>query len=337
MVNKKPKVIIRADGNSEIGYGHIFRCLALAQVLGQDFECWFYSQNPTTFLKREIEKVAHGLKDLPIETNPEKEAQQLTQQELKGDEIVVLDGYHFDLAYQKVIKANGNSLVCIDDLADKHFVADLIINHAGGIKPQDYSVESHTKLCLGPQYALIRKKFFKEKKRCLNIDDGINILIYLNAYHHGDSLKTIGQYLEYKESVKNIHVIPKLEMEVFSQNFQNKLFEHYRLDSNGLIELFGQCDLIICPASTIAYEASAFGIGMMYGYNIENQGYIYKGLKKNNLGSDLGYLPNLNEKKFDDEFGQLDNKSLNNMVNNQSEIFNKDSLNRIIQEFNCLR
>jgi spore coat polysaccharide biosynthesis predicted glycosyltransferase SpsG len=74
------QVIIRADGNSEIGYGHIFRCLALAQMLNEDFECWFYSQNPPTLLKQEIEKVAHGLKPLPVEHNFEKEARQLTHQ-----------------------------------------------------------------------------------------------------------------------------------------------------------------------------------------------------------------------------------------------------------------
>ena len=42
--------------------------------------------------------------------------------------IVVLDGYHFDTNYQTKIKQKGCKLVCIDDLHDKHFVADIIIH-----------------------------------------------------------------------------------------------------------------------------------------------------------------------------------------------------------------
>ena len=55
------------------------------------------------------------------------DARQLTQHALNGKEIVVLDGYHFDLDYYpKAIKANGNPLVFIDDLAEQHFVADVV-------------------------------------------------------------------------------------------------------------------------------------------------------------------------------------------------------------------
>ncbi len=60
--------------------------------------------------------------------------------------IVVLDGYHFGTNYQKQIKLKGAKLVCIDDMHDKEFVADLIINHIPRITPQDYNVQPFTNL-----------------------------------------------------------------------------------------------------------------------------------------------------------------------------------------------
>jgi spore coat polysaccharide biosynthesis predicted glycosyltransferase SpsG len=46
-----------------------------------------------------------------------------------------------------------------------HFVADAVINHAGGIEASRYSVEPYTQLCLGPAYALLRKPFIEAAKR----------------------------------------------------------------------------------------------------------------------------------------------------------------------------
>ena len=48
----------------------------------------------------------------------------------RGRATVVLDGYHFRLGYQQVIKEAGYALVCIDDIHAYPFIADLIINHA---------------------------------------------------------------------------------------------------------------------------------------------------------------------------------------------------------------
>ena len=53
------------------------------------------------------------------------------------------------------IKDNGYKIVYIDDLVNGYYIADVIINHSGGITPNKYSVEKYTKLYLGPKYSLI--------------------------------------------------------------------------------------------------------------------------------------------------------------------------------------
>jgi spore coat polysaccharide biosynthesis predicted glycosyltransferase SpsG len=54
MCRQNRKVILRADGNSEIGLGHVYRSLALAEMLNEDFETVFLIKKPLKELKRTI-------------------------------------------------------------------------------------------------------------------------------------------------------------------------------------------------------------------------------------------------------------------------------------------
>jgi UDP-2,4-diacetamido-2,4,6-trideoxy-beta-L-altropyranose hydrolase len=144
----KRKIIFRADGGPTIGMGHFIRTLALAEMLNDDFYCIYATQSPSEYQTNEIEKVCHERIDLPADETHFNVFLNL----LKGNEIVVLDNYYFTTEYQKAIKAKGCKLVCIDDMQDKHYVADLVINHAEGINRNSFSIESYTRLLLGYKY-----------------------------------------------------------------------------------------------------------------------------------------------------------------------------------------
>jgi UDP-2,4-diacetamido-2,4,6-trideoxy-beta-L-altropyranose hydrolase len=126
MGSNKPLLKIRTDGGSDIGLGHVVRCMSLAHMLKNDFSIHFFSLEIPKSFRNEITQNEWKV------TVIEKETDFLN--ELTGEEIVVLDGYQFDSDYQKEIKSRGSKLVCIDDFHDQHFYADLVINHAPGVK-----------------------------------------------------------------------------------------------------------------------------------------------------------------------------------------------------------
>ena len=147
-------IYIRVDGNSQIGLGHLIRCFALAQMLQSDFSITFVCRCIPDKIKKDLEEARFQLLEI------ENEADFLSLP-TKND-IVVLDGYHFDLAYQKSIKNTAATLVCIDDLFDKEYVADLIINHAPNVNPGNYNALVTTQFALGPEYALLRPLFLEQ-------------------------------------------------------------------------------------------------------------------------------------------------------------------------------
>src|SRR5215472_8000900 len=126
---QKRKVIFRVDGNGKIGLGHISRCCALADMLKGDFEVYFYTRATSEPILEGVKKYCVGVFILNDAISYEEEAVQWIKP-LKGDEIVVLDGYDFITYYQQKIKDKGSKLVCIDDIHACHFVADALINHA---------------------------------------------------------------------------------------------------------------------------------------------------------------------------------------------------------------
>lgn len=125
-------------------------------MLKDDFDCVFVTQSPTVYQKTEVAKVCE-LAEVPAT----EEKFSLFLDMLDGDEIVVLDNYFYDTDYQRAVKAKGCKLVCIDDLHDKHYVADVVINHSPGISEGDFSTAPYTRLCLGVSYALLRKPFLE--------------------------------------------------------------------------------------------------------------------------------------------------------------------------------
>src|SRR5688572_723719 len=140
-----PKIIFRTDGNSNIGLGHIMRCIALSQMLKEDFN------NIVFFIREPSESISELFKREGIQLVSLIEEEEFFST-LSAKEIVVLDGYHFDTAYQKKVKSSGSQLVCIDDLRDKHFVADILINPAPGLVEAEYDAEKYTRFLLGADY-----------------------------------------------------------------------------------------------------------------------------------------------------------------------------------------
>lgn len=157
-----PGLIIRADADTQIGSGHLMRCLALAQAWqdrgGQvTFITACDSEELWTRLKRE------GFGLVPVDRpHPDPSDWETTSKVLKEQPSawVVLDGYHFDPSYHLKIKDAGHPLLVIDDTAHlDRYHADIILNQNLHAQQLTYPCEPHTQLLLGTKYVLLRREF----------------------------------------------------------------------------------------------------------------------------------------------------------------------------------
>ena len=281
MENKR-KICFRADAGAEIGYGHFIRTLALADMLKDDFECVFYTQSPTEYQRTEAEKVCK-LVALPADDS----RFQLFLDCLKGDEIVVLDNYFYTTDYQRAIKAKGCKLVCIDDMHDKHYVADAVVNH-GFVAEADFSKEEYTQLYIGPDYALLRSPFLREDNSIRRYDNRW-VVCFGGSDQNDYTGEAVRQLKKKCDSPEIVAVVGDGYMHTKRLKDAGVIVKQ-RLSANEMAGLFRSAANVVCSASSVCYESLACECKVFAGYYVENQKDFYENLKKRGYIIPLGKL-----------------------------------------------
>ena len=268
MHTNRRKIFFRADAGPEIGYGHFIRTLALADMLKEDFDCVFYTQTPTDYQKREAAAVC------PLVSLPADDSRfDLFLNQLSGDEIVVLDNYFYTTDYQRKIKEKGCKLVCIDDMHDKHYVADVVINH-GCDNPDLFDVEPYTRLCLGLDYALLRKPFV-EAKPAASREQG-HVVVAFGGSDANNLTTKYAQILSQRDDINKITAIVGDAFQ-FTNELENvpKVQILRNLTAQQMANLFCTVQFAVLSASTTCIEALACQCPVYAGWYVENQKGMY--------------------------------------------------------------
>jgi len=269
-----PRVCIRADGSSLKGLGHLVRCKALADMLSDEFEIVFFCKEIPLFIENEFRKYGY----LIINLETENDFFGL----IKEDDVVVLDGYEFNIYYQKKVKAKGSKLVFIDDLHNKKFYCDLIINHAPSVNILDYKVLSQSEYALGPDFALLRKPFLEAARKKRKVDSIKRLFICfggsdpLNFTHK--ALKAAIEFIEFT----HITVIAgpgykMIDSLLEIKNTDLRVIIIKNATENEMYDFMTKADLAIVPSSGILYEVLAVGCLVISGFFVDNQKKIYDG------------------------------------------------------------
>lgn len=282
------KVYFWADAGSEIGYGHFVRSLALAQMLGTEFECRFYTRTPSDF------QISQAAGVCPLVSLPADDSRfDMFLGELTGEEIVVLDNYFFSSDYQKKIKDKGCRLVCIDDIHDRHFFADAIINHC--IRScAGYDAEPYTRFYMGPRWALLREPFLAASRddKARATEDTANTWVV--TFGGSDPYDLTSKYVRLLKATfpeAKIKAIVGAGYKGAEALKDSGLAEVYQgVSAPEVACLLRSATRVLCSASSVCYEALACGCTVYAGYYVDNQSEFYCNLVSEELVAPLGNL-----------------------------------------------
>lgn len=310
---KKPRVYLRADGNSQIGLGHVYRLLALAEKLNGEFETIFLIREPSENIRKLILKYCNEIFSLKEFESYTEEAEFIQERLItEGNEILVADGYFFDTAWQAELMYHVGKIICVDDIHSFHFYADYVINVAGEDLEKKYSGEFYTKYLLGFKYAFIRKEFNPDGRK----NDENNVLICLGGADPENKTANILNACLTSRPEFNYHIVLgsayKHHLD-FSEN--DKIHIHRNLSADQFAFLMKNCRYGICSASTTAYEYLSTGGWLYLIQTAANQENIFKYLISKNVAA-----------AYDDFLsGKLVNPET---INSQKELLNdKDKFN----------
>lgn len=287
---EKRRIVFRADGSGQVGYGHFIRSLALAGYIKDDFDCQFTTYNaaeltPSEYQLTEISKVC-GYFAIAGDTLDEANADFLSQ--LRPGDIVVLDNYYYTTEYQQAVKDRGCKLVCIDDVHDRHMVCDLLMTPCP-LRRSDFSVEPYTRFAGGVEWAFLREPFLRPSRpgrRSAGIRMAVLAMGGADPFRLTDKMITVVR-----------EVLPQAEIHVMagdsvavSDESAKAVTVHRRLSAEEIVELFDSADFGVFPASTVCIEAMSRRLPVAVGYYVDNQAEFYKYGVRNHLFSPLGCL-----------------------------------------------
>ncbi len=286
----KKRVIIRVDGDSKTGYGHIIRCIALAEVLAPAFTIDFISRTTDEFAVNQIADAAN-LISFP-ENVTEKEEIEFIKNNVRKNDIVILDGYHFTTEYRQAIKNIPVKLVCVEDTPAGFYPADAIICPSPVIKKTDFNSVPETVFCLGLPFAMLRKAF-RQPLTLLNNRQGI--LVAMGGTDVYCLTPSIVQQL-LNAGCTNIQVIYTNgfkkevidELQQIKKESEKQVHLHANVSSEKIRHIMDTVKKAVLPASGILVEALSRGVQVFAGYYADNQLSFYKWLEEEKLVQPLG-------------------------------------------------
>ena len=174
------KFAFRADASLDIGTGHVMRCLTLADALrDRGAECQFLCRNhPASMIDAvrgrgyQVHELGDGVASASPSAGPAHarwlgvdwatDARQTIAAIENADvDVLVVDHYSLDAAWERVVRRAVRRIAVVDDLADREHDCDLLLDQNPGRVPQDYArlVAPSSPIYAGPGYALLRPEF----------------------------------------------------------------------------------------------------------------------------------------------------------------------------------
>jgi UDP-2,4-diacetamido-2,4,6-trideoxy-beta-L-altropyranose hydrolase len=297
------EIIFRVDASLQMGTGHVMRCLTLAQALKEngeniEFICRKHQGNlidkirSSDFNVHELEVLEEAEVDNKLAhshwlgaTQQQDSDDCIDVLKVKKTDWLIVDHYALDEQWHNDLKPYYKKLMVIDDLADRQFNCNLLLNQNLGAQIEDYKdkVPNHCELLLGCDYALLRAEFTELRAQALekrqNTKQIKNILISMGGSDNENCTYDILQQLS-----DNFNVTIALG----KQSPHNQMLESYAKDKNittiidaeNMAELMLNADLAIGAGGSTSWERCCLGLPTLLYVTADNQKEIAQNLEK---------------------------------------------------------
>lgn len=335
-------LLIRADGDSEIGTGHIMRCLTLAQAwVNSGGNVIFASTALPEHLLDRIERWSVEVQRFDAGLGSTTDANQTIAyaQQYDADWIVV-DGPHFDATYQHTLADTERQLLAIDDMGElEYYTADIVLNQNLHASANMYSDRgSDVELLLGPKYVLLRGEFLEWREWSRDIPDKPNrVLITLGGSDPSNQTQRVIQALDKNTNNVTARVIIGAENRHYEAltNCVESTDQQIELKCNvsNMAEQMVWADLAISSGGTTCWELAFMGLPTLVGIIAPIEEYLVEGLKDEGLFYHVGKFEETTDSQLAVRIEQALNnpKNLRRMSNKAQQFVDGYGQDRVIE------
>lgn len=279
-----PTLVVRADASKALGWGHISRTIALAEILHKEgWRIEYVAVDAPEALKQTIK--AHGFM---IFNSPLRQGSDLAivkkrihNAQRSGNACAVLiDNYEINSLWESQIRSDRVAVIVIDDLLNRSHCCDLLIDAGIDTSTLDYKKlvpEDCTLLC-GSKYAILRSEFSEHRQMSIakktNFDHLKTIVISFGGSDPDDHTKHALSTI-IKAQIPNIRVTvlvgqsyPHLEkLSSIAQKSDCIVLQN----AKNVAEIFSQSDVAIGAGGISSLERCTLGLPSLITVIAQNQ------------------------------------------------------------------
>ena len=242
--------------------------------------------------------------------------------------LVVLDGYHFDTAYQSLLRSAACRLMVIDDTAHlPRYDADIILNQGLDAQRLTYNCAPDTLFLLGTRFALLRPEFQRWHvlvRHCPEV--ARKVIVTLGG---SDAENTTLEIIEALEQIST----PDLEIKVVVgplnphlaelQEAMASLSSRFYLETSvpDIAPLMAWADLAVAAGGTTSWELAFMKVPALIFILADNQAAAAKALDEFGTARCLGHPGDLNREELASAISHLvHDREARQRMNKRSEV-----------------
>lgn len=286
-------IAIRADCNSEIGMGHVMRCLSIADSIkarGEDV-CFIVSKDTDLSLFSNVPYSYFVLQE-DNDIWSAKEVCELLKE--KKIDTLFLDSYRVTEEKLNELSANVN-VYYLDDLHQFDYNVNTVINFNIEAAISDYSPTKYKnrKLYIGAEYFPLRNEFLNVGKKIIK-KDVQSVLITTGSTDKNKIAKQIINAIEVNSypSIDFYILKGKFYNDVYKTELDNLAENHINIHilewGQNMAQLYLNTDLVIAPGSTTSFEALSLNVPCISFEFVENQHEQCMCMKRMKIASYIG-------------------------------------------------
>lgn len=307
-------LVVRTDGSSEMGTGHVMRCLTLAQA-------WCESGGTVSFVSA---AVPGGLRDrilewageiVPLDVSPgsQADAEQTSSAATDRDaDWVVVDGPQFDASYQETVSSAVSQLMTIDDMGDlEQYHADLVLNQNLHASPEMYTdLSSGTELLLGSDYVLLRNEFLKWRDWSPDVPTEANqLLVTLGGSDPDNATQKVLDALDRVTADLEVVVVAGAENDYYKslRERADTVDQSVQIERNidNMAEQMARADFAVSSGGTTCWELAFMGVPTLVGMIAQVEEFLVSGLQDEDLFRHFGYFSSVSTREIATEINRL--------------------------------
>lgn len=352
------RIIIRADGGTKIGFGHLMRCRTIALALRKySWEAVFLSS---------IESILKPwpLIDITGEPLTIKDPLQIAQTILPScislkqlntkqynlnvdiinhvakeysSKTILIDHYDYTSNEFLQLKNLGYNLIVIDDIAKRHIISDIIINPNPLVDSQIYTFhDAKLKLC-GAKYTLIRPEILKLPRNKEPKENGYILVSFGGTDTSQIYIKLLNQLVHTTAKPIVVTIFPDISkdlLEIWAKSDLSK--RALNTNVNAYPDLLQQAEVTISSGGNSLWEIYYVGVPNLLIPIAENQNNAIK--VANELKTSFYIqLQKINNESFTSEISEILQKIMNKdlaqeMIKHQQELIDGQGANRVAEE-----